>query len=139
MGDEARVRIDKWLWAARFFKTRGLAADEIAKGRVSINGQTVKASREPRVGDLVQLRQGVVQRTVTVLALSTVRGPAEQAQALYAETAESLQARLKAAEARRLGAEPASTIEQGRPTKRNRRVLADWQRWSAVADDLPEA
>jgi ribosome-associated heat shock protein Hsp15 len=138
MTEAARVRIDKWLWAARFFKTRGLAIDEIAKGRISINGQAVKASREPRVGDLVQLRQGVVQRTVTVLALSAMRGPAEQAQGLYAETAESIQARLKAAEARRLGAEPASAIEQGRPTKRNRRVLADWQRWSAAADDLPE-
>jgi ribosome-associated heat shock protein Hsp15 len=139
MTDEGRIRIDKWLWAARFYKTRGLAADEIAKGRVSINGQAVKASREPKVGDLVRLRQGVVQRTVTVLALSAVRGPALQAQGLYEETADSVSARLKAVESRRLGAEPADAIEQGRPTKRDRRVLADWQRWSATADDLPEA
>ena len=137
MTDETRVRLDKWLWAARFFKTRGLAADEIAKGRVSINGLPAKASREPKVGDLIRLRQGVVQRTISVLALSKQRGPAEQAQGLYAETAESIAARLQAAETRRLGAEPANSIEQGRPTKRNRRVLADWQRWSASADDLP--
>ena len=138
MNDGARVRLDKWLWAARFFKTRALAAADIAKGRVSINGLPAKASREPKVGEQVQLRQGPVARTVTVLALSTVRGPAPQAQALYEETADSVAARLQAAESRRMGSEPASAIEQGRPTKRNRRVLADWQRWSARADDLPE-
>jgi ribosome-associated heat shock protein Hsp15 len=137
MTDDIRVRLDKWLWAARFFKTRGLAAEEIGRGRVSVNGQVAKASREPKVGDLVLLRQGTVQRSVQVLALSNARGPATVAQAMYAETAESIAARLKAAEARRLGAEPANAIEQGRPTKRNRRVLADWQRWSASADDLP--
>jgi ribosome-associated heat shock protein Hsp15 len=137
MTDDIRVRLDKWLWAARFFKTRGLAAEEIGRGRVSVNGQVAKASREPKVGDLVLLRQGTVQRSVHVLALSNARGPATVAQAMYAETAESIAARLKAAEARRLGAEPANAIEQGRPTKRNRRVLADWQRWSASADDLP--
>jgi ribosome-associated heat shock protein Hsp15 len=137
MTDDIRVRLDKWLWAARFFKTRGVAAEEIGRGRVSVNGQVAKASREPKVGDLVHLRQGTLQRTVQVLGLSPVRGPAPAAQALYVETAESLAARLQAAEARRVGAEPATAIEQGRPTKRNRRVLADWQRWSASADDLP--
>jgi ribosome-associated heat shock protein Hsp15 len=137
MTDDTRVRLDKWLWAARFFKTRGLASEEIGRGRVSINGQVAKASREPKVGDLVHLRQGTVQRTVHVLALSNARGPAAAAQAMYAETPESTAARLQAAEARRVGAEPAFAIEQGRPTKRNRRVLADWQRWSASADDLP--
>ncbi len=137
MTDDIRVRLDKWLWAARFFKTRALASEEIGRGRVSVNGQVAKASREPKVGDLVHLRQGTVQRTVQVLGLSNARGPAPAAQALYTETAESTAARLKAAEARRVGAEPAMAIEQGRPTKRNRRVLADWQRWSASADDLP--
>jgi ribosome-associated heat shock protein Hsp15 len=137
MTDDIRVRLDKWLWAARFFKTRGLASEEIGRGRVSINGQVAKASREPKLGDLVQLRQGTVQRAVHVLALSNARGPAIAAQAMYAETPESIAARLQAAEARRVGAEPAYAIEQGRPTKRNRRVLADWQRWSASADDLP--
>jgi ribosome-associated heat shock protein Hsp15 len=135
---ENRVRLDKWLWAARFFKTRALAAEEISRGRVSINDMVAKASREPKPGELVQFRQGPVTRTVRVLGLSAVRGPAPVAQALYEETAESIAVRLKAAEARRMGTEPADAIEQGRPTKRNRRVLADWQRWSASADDLQD-
>ena len=133
---DTRVRLDKWLWAARFFKTRALAAADIGHGRVSVNGQVAKASRELHPGDRVQLRQGPVERTVDVLALSHVRGPAPVAQALYQETAESIAARLHAAEQRRLGVEPAGSIEQGRPTKRDRRQLADWQRWSASADDL---
>jgi ribosome-associated heat shock protein Hsp15 len=74
---------------------------------------------------------------VQVLGLSNARGPAPAAQALYAETPASVAARLLATEARRVGAEPAMAIDQGRPTKRNRRVLANWQRWSATADDLP--
>ncbi len=131
-----RVRLDKWLWAARFYKTRALAAEEVGKGRVSINGQAVKASREPKVGDLVAFKQGVVARTVRVLQLSSVRGPAPQAQLLFEETAASLAARAQLAEQRRMGTEPAQTIEQGRPTKRNRRQLADWQRWSASADSV---
>jgi len=136
--DEPRIRLDKWLWAARFYKTRGLACDEIDKGRVSVNGQVAKPSRELRPGDLIELRQGPVTRTVHVLALSQVRGPAPVAQALYAETPESVAARLQAAEQRRLGAEPALAIEQGRPTKRDRRQLVDWRRWSASAADLPD-
>ena len=135
MTEETRVRLDKWLWAARFFKTRALAADEIGRGRVSVNGQVAKASRELKPGDRIVLRQGAVERTVDLLALSSTRGPAPVAQALYAETPESIAARMKAAEARRLGAEPAQAIEQGRPTKRDRRKLVDWQRWSASADD----
>jgi ribosome-associated heat shock protein Hsp15 len=135
---DTRTRLDKWLWAARFFKTRALAADEIRHGRVSVNGQVAKASRELRVGDRVALRQAGLERTVDVLGLSQVRGPAPVAQALYAETADSIAARLKAAELRRQGTEPAMSLEQGRPTKRDRRQLADWQRWSASADDLPD-
>ncbi len=139
MNEDTRVRLDKWLWAARFFKTRGLAAEDIGRGRVSVNGQVAKASRELKPGDLLQWRQGTVQRTVKVLALSLQRGPAPQAQALYAETPESIAAREKAAEVRQLGAEPAASIEQGRPTKRDRREIArsvaDWQRWSASLDD----
>lgn len=142
MSENTRVRLDKWLWAARFFKTRGLAADDIGRGRVSVNGQVAKASRELKPGDLLQWRQGPVQRTVQVLALSNMRGPALQAQALYAETPQSIAAREKAAEARCLGAEPASSIEQGRPTKRDRREITrsvtEWQRWSASLDDSDE-
>ena len=135
MGTPERVRLDKWLWAARFYKTRALAADEIGRGRVLVNQQVAKASRELKPGDELQVRQGLVTRTVAVLALSHLRGPAPVAQALYTETPESVAARAKAAEQRRLGAEPAQSIEQGRPTKRDRRQLADWRRWSASADD----
>ena len=132
---ESRVRLDKWLWAARFFKTRSLAAEEIAKGRVAVNGQPAKASREVRADDLIEMRQGGLACQVKVLALSHVRGPAPVAQALYAETAESIAERERLARARRDGVEPALAIEQGRPTKRDRRRLADWDRWSASLDD----
>jgi ribosome-associated heat shock protein Hsp15 len=130
----AGVRLDKWLWAARFFKTRAIAVDEIGKGRVTINGQAAKASRDVRVGDLVKLRQGQIDREVKVAGLSNVRGPAPVAQALYEETPDSIAARERAAEARRLAPEPADAIEQGRPTKQDRRRLADWNRWSASLD-----
>ena len=130
-----RVRLDKWLWAARLYKTRSLAAEEIGKGRVTVNGQAAKAARELRVGDRLAVRQGVVDRELLVLGLSAVRGPAPVAQALYEETAASKAAREKAAAERRLGVEPADTLQQGRPTKRDRRQLADWNRWSASADD----
>nr|WP_297532357.1 RNA-binding S4 domain-containing protein [uncultured Roseateles sp.] len=128
------VRLDKWLWAARFFKTRSIAVDEIGKGRVTLNGQAAKASRDVRVGDVVKLRQGQVDREVKVAGLSSVRGPAPVAQTLYEETPHSLAARERAAEARRLAPEPADAIEQGRPTKQDRRRLADWNRWSASLD-----
>ena len=129
-----RIRIDKWLWAARFYKTRGLACDEIDKGRISIQGLAVKASREVRVGDLIELRQGPLLRTVVVRALSVQRGPAAVAQGMYDETPESVARRAQQAEQRRQGTEPSQSIEQGRPTKRDRRKLADWNRWSASAD-----
>ncbi len=132
---DTRVRLDKWLWAARFYKTRALAAEEIGRGRVSVNDLDAKPGRELRTGDRVALRQGPVTRHVDVLALSTVRGPAPVAQALYRETPGSISARERAAEARRQGTEPANTLEQGRPTKRDRRQLGEWQRWSASIDD----
>jgi ribosome-associated heat shock protein Hsp15 len=131
---KAGVRLDKWLWAARIFKTRSLAAEEIARGRVLANGQVAKASREVRPGDILAFRQGVVARIVVVRGVSAVRGPAPIAQALYEETAESIAARESAARDRRLTPEPAATIEHGRPTKRDRRQLADWNRWSASVD-----
>lgn len=132
-----RLRLDKWLWAARFYKTRSLAADDIDKGRVQVNGQVAKASRELRTGDRVDIREtGGLVRTVTVQALSTIRGPAPQAQRLYQEAPESIERRIQYAEQRRQGVEPAESIHQGRPTKRDRRDLADWQRWSASADDV---
>jgi ribosome-associated heat shock protein Hsp15 len=135
-----RMRLDKWLWAARFFKTRALAAEAADRGRVDVNGQPAKPARELHVGDTLVLRQdGGVKRTLLLRAISTQRGPAPVAQALYEETAESLAERQRAAEARRLAPEPALTIEQGRPTKRDRRELersqVQWQRWSASLDD----
>lgn len=131
----ASVRLDKWLWAARFFKTRALAVEQIHKGRVKVNDLPAKASRDLRIGDRVEFPQGDTMRTVQVLALSAIRGPAPVAQGLYAETADSIASRQRAAELRRQGVEPARTQAQGRPTKRDRRELVDWQRWSASADD----
>ena len=135
-----KLRIDKWLWAARFFKTRSLACDEIDKGRVQVNGAAVKPAREIKAGDSVQLRSGAVTRIVTVLAISDKRGPAPQAALLYQETAESIAQRQLAAEQRRLAPEPALTLTQGRPTKRDRRDgeklrSGQWDaRWSATID-----
>ncbi|ASI67610.1 MULTISPECIES: RNA-binding S4 domain-containing protein [Diaphorobacter] len=134
------MRLDKWLWCARFYKTRSLAVEEIGKGRVTVNGQAAKAARELRAGDTVALRQGAVARTVVVRALSNFRGPAPVAQQLYEETPESLAARAQAAEARRLAPEPAAALREGRPTKRDRRSMDhlrhDWDdRWSASIDD----
>ncbi|MFN3860739.1 MAG: RNA-binding S4 domain-containing protein [Roseateles sp.] len=130
----AAMRLDKWLWAARFYKTRALAVDAINLGRVRMGGQPVKPARDVKVGDLLTVRIGAVTREVEVRGLSQQRGPAPQAQALYAETPASITAREAAAEARRLAPEPAATIAQGRPTKQDRRRLADWNRWSASLD-----
>lgn len=130
------VRLDKWLWAARFYKTRSLAMEEIDKGRVQVNDQAAKRSREVRLGDRIRLKQGQVARTVVVRGLSKVRGPAPVAQQLYEETPESIAAREEYARNRRYLADPSQAIEHGRPTKRDRRQLAEWQRWSASVDDL---
>lgn len=136
------MRLDKWLWCARFYKTRSLAVEEIGKGRVTVNGQAAKAARELRAGDRVALRQGQVARTVVVRALSHYRGPAPVAQQLYEETPESIAARAQAAQARRLAPEPADSLREGRPTKRDRRSMDElrhgWgDRWSASLDDDP--
>jgi len=130
------LRIDKWLWAARFYKTRSIASDEVGKNRVQVNGQDAKPSKEIKPGDTLRLRQGAVERTVVVQGLSAVRGPAPVAQLLYTETPESIEARQKAAEQNRLAREPAHSIEQGRPTKRDRRQIEKtWDnRWSAGID-----
>ena len=135
-----KLRIDKWLWAARFYKTRSLAVEEIDKGRVRVNDLEVKPSREVKVGDTVALRQGTLVRTLVVRGISSQRGPAPVAQQLYEETPESLALKAQAAEQRHLTSDPASTLEHGRPTKRDRRSMdkaqsKDWDnRWSASAD-----
>jgi ribosome-associated heat shock protein Hsp15 len=130
------LRIDKWLWAARFYKTRSLACDEVTKHRVQINGQDVKPAREVKVGDTLTVRQGNITKTIQVKGISASRGPAPVAQLLYEETPESIALRAKLAEQNRMAAEPAHSIEHGRPTKRDRRQIEHaWdERWSASAD-----
>ncbi|WP_028226589.1 RNA-binding S4 domain-containing protein [Paraburkholderia ferrariae] len=118
----ARLRIDKWLWAARFFKTRSLAADAVGKGRVRIGGEAVKASKDVRVGELVQIEIDHVLWEVEVLGLCDVRGPASIAQTLYAETEQGRARRTAEQERRRVFREPAVVLH-GRPTKRDRRTI----------------
>lgn len=127
----SRVRLDKWLWAARFFKTRALAVEALLAGRVEVNDVPAKPAREVHVGDQVRVRRPPAVCTVIVRGLSQVRGPAVTAQALYEETAESLAARAAALQARSDGVEPALTRRDGRPTARDRRQIAQWQRWTA--------
>ncbi|TXH46096.1 MAG: RNA-binding S4 domain-containing protein [Burkholderiaceae bacterium] len=129
----SKIRLDKWLWAARFFKTRSLAGDEIDKGRVQVNGQVAKASREVKAGDVLRIRKEQDVFEVEVLGISSVRGPAPQAQLLYQETEQGRLAREAAKERRRLAHEPANAIEHGRPTKKDRRQIADWNdRWTVT-------
>ncbi len=116
------VRIDKWLWAARLTKTRGVAADALKGGRVTINGVVAKPAREVKPQDVVEIRLGPTRRTVTVDALSERRVSAALAAGLYTETPESIEARADAAEQRRL-VRPRFDDGGGRPTKRDRRRL----------------
>ncbi|AOJ01018.1 MULTISPECIES: RNA-binding S4 domain-containing protein [Burkholderia] len=118
----ARLRIDKWLWAARFFKTRSLAADAVEKGRVKIGGAIVKPAKEVRVGDRVDVTIESVVWQVDVVGVCDVRGPASVAQTLYAETEAGREKRLAELDRRRRFREPAAEL-QGRPTKRDRRVI----------------
>ena len=118
-----KLRLDKWLWAARFYKTRSLAAQEVGKGRVLVNENIAKPARELVVGDQVTIRRDELPLHVKVKALSNARGPAPVARLLYEETADSIKAREHAAEMRRLAPEPARDITAGRPTKRDRRRI----------------
>ena len=118
----ARLRIDKWLWAARFFKTRSLATRACELGRIASNGQPAKPSREVRVGDLVQLKSDAGSFQVEVLLLSEMRGPAPFAQTLYRETEESRELRLQLA-AERKATPHFEASRKGKPSKRDRREL----------------
>jgi ribosome-associated heat shock protein Hsp15 len=118
----ARVRIDKWLWAARFFKTRSLATEAVERGHVQINDQPVRPAKDVKIGDRVRVHAHEQQWELQVLALAEVRGPAAIAQTLYAETEASRLKREEAADRRRLYREPATQIA-GRPTKRDRRRI----------------
>jgi ribosome-associated heat shock protein Hsp15 len=118
------MRLDKWLWAARFFKTRSLAQQAIAAGRVKLNDERVKPAHVLKAADSVSVRIGELDWQVKVVALSDRRGPAQQARKLYAETDASRAERERRSDMRRFGTEPAAAIK-GRPTKRDRRRLED--------------
>ncbi len=120
------VRIDKWLWAARFFSARNLARQAVDGGRVLVGGQRVKPARSLRIGDELRVRIGDDERIVRVIGISDRRGPAAVARTLYEESAESIARRERRREQRREFAEPAQSIEGGRPTKRDRRRLRAW-------------
>lgn len=157
---DARMRLDKWLWCARFYKTRSLAVDDLERHRIHVNQCIAKPARDVRSGDVIEWVAGPIRRTVVVRALAASRGPAPMAQQLYEETAQSRVAREHATAQRKLAPEPAHTLREGRPTKKNRRELAQlqqhlreqqtqahWQaapgaargrldgRWSATLDD----
>jgi ribosome-associated heat shock protein Hsp15 len=120
------VRIDKWLWAARFFKTRSAAQQAIEGGKVKLNGERTKPAKDVKRGDRLVIHIRGYEWNIEVLQLSSQRGPAPVARTLYAESEESQAKRALEVEKRRRFNEPASTI-QGRPTKRDRRVLDRWQ------------
>lgn len=119
MSDSEQVRLDKWLWAARFYKTRGLAKEMIEGGKVEYNGHKAKCSRNVEIGAEIKLRQGYEEKTIEVLAISDTRRGAPEAQLLYRETQESVDKRAANAEARKnLGSAP-----EHRPNKKSRREL----------------
>lgn len=119
--DDDKIRLDKWLWAARFYKTRALAKTAIEGGKVHHRGERCKPGKEPKIGDVYVIRTGFEERSVVVQALSTVRRGAPEAQALYAETADSIERRELAAAQRKAGALGMQT--DGRPSKKQRRQL----------------
>ena len=121
------VRIDVWLWAARFFKTRALAKKACELGRVEANHQPVKPARDVRVGDMLRITNDGGEFTVEVLGLSELRGPAPEAQKLYRETEESKAARKKAAEERKANPEFFAPAPMGRPSKRDRRRIIQFR------------
>ena len=125
--DQGRTRLDKWLWAARFYKTRGLAAEAIAGGKVQVNGDRAKRARPLRLGDEVRVRQGPYEYLVVVRELADRRGPASQAAGLYEETPESREARERLAlQLKTLHA--AFVPDRGSPTNRDRREMERFKR-----------
>lgn len=121
VAEEEKIRIDKWLWAARFFKTRSLASQAVGGGHVQVNGSRVKPSRTVQIGDTLQIRRGEEEFVLVVQGLSERRGPAVQAQTLYQETEESRQGREAARQLRREGG--AALPPARRPDKRDRRKI----------------
>jgi len=127
---QTSIRIDKWLWAARFFKTRSLAQHAVELGRIHVEGQKIKPAKEVKRGDILRIKRGEETFEIEITAISSIRGAAPFAQQLYSETESSKIKRKQAAELRKLASEPAKTIVKGRPTKRDarhiRRVKASW-------------
>lgn len=124
MGDNRSQRIDKWLWCARFFKTRGQAAEAINGGKVHVDGLRVKPARLVRAGSRLEIRRGESQFDVTVMAVAARRGPAPEARALYEESPESVERRAAERDTKRIE-RLARPVFEGRPTKRDRRKLSD--------------
>ncbi|MDP9205078.1 MAG: RNA-binding S4 domain-containing protein [Gemmatimonadota bacterium] len=122
-----RIRLDKWLWAARFFKTRGLAADAIEGGKVEVNGERAKRAKQLQAGDTVRIRLGPYYHVVSVLALSERRGPASVTASLYEENPEGRKAR-EALQLQMKAAQSASGYLPGRPTKKDRREIEKLRR-----------
>jgi ribosome-associated heat shock protein Hsp15 len=127
LGEDKKVRLDKWLWAARFFKTRSLAAAAIETGKVEVNGERAKRAKQLQVGDLVRIRLGPYHHIVAVRALSETRGPASVAATLYEETAEGRKAR----EALQVQIKSTLDYDRGRPTKKDRRDIERLRRRGA--------
>lgn len=127
--DQLKVRLDKWLWAARFFKTRSLASEAVSGGKVHCNGQRVKPARAVQVGDLLRIQRGIVEMTVTVLGINDQRRPASEATLLYQETEASLTARERQREEGQLLRSSHDNVRPaGRPTKRDRRLIRTFVR-----------
>ena len=123
------TRIDKWLWAARFYRTRGKAKEAIDGGKVHINGIRVKPSKELNIGDMLELTQGRDEKTVVVKALSDIRRSARIAQGLYSETSKSLAKRERIAEQRKAAGNQVRS--EGRPSKKNRRLIHQFKNRNA--------
>lgn len=121
--DSEALRIDRWLWCARFFKTRSLAADAVKAGHVRVNGQRVKPARDVKVGDTLAIVQGDVEREVTIAGIPVRRGPAPEASRCYVETEASIARRAEAQERRAIEREMYRAPTAGRPDKRTRRLL----------------
>jgi ribosome-associated heat shock protein Hsp15 len=121
-GDEIKVRLDKWLWAARFYKTRSLAAEAVEKGKVEVNGERAKRAKLLQAGDSLLIRLGPFQHIVTVRAVSEKRGPATVAAKLYEESAEGRKAR-EAMQVQVKAAQSVPGYDRGRPTKKDRREI----------------
>jgi ribosome-associated heat shock protein Hsp15 len=126
MPDLSETRIDKWLWAARFFKTRSLATAAVSGGKVEVNGEGAKPSKNVKPGDRIRLRLGPIEHHLTVKAIGERRGSAAIAQSLYEESAESIANREKISAQRRFAAAPAYE-EKGRPSKKDRREMNRWK------------